>query len=448
MKSIDAIVKGALLVLVAVAVTSCGLYGKYHSANTEEVENIEVPSYSDIFCEPELLSLIDTALACNYDLKIAHQHVRQADEQVTAARLAYLPRIFLGDNAAATFNSTANGISINQPSTWAYTFASASWELDIFGKVTNQKRMAQVSRQQAADFEQAARVELISAVATLYYELQVLDAQIDVADSAEVNWKQSVETMRHLKQAGANDEAAVAQFEGSYYATRQKVKSLRLMRINAENALRLLLCKDGGDIRRAPLMMNSPSLQVEGARIKSIDLRALRVRPDVKAEEMNLAYSFYDVNYARACCCPSISISGSIGWAAGGLIYNAVGGLLQPLLNAGQNRARLRVNKSRLEEAQMRYANVLLKAGTEVNDALAAIDSYTDQVDDSFNRVNSMKRALDATQLKMLLGRGTYLEVLTAQNDLLSSQIYSIENIGDILRSYVELYQALGGGKN
>ena len=432
--------KFIVFAFVSAFLCSCGIYGKYQSVTAEEAEQVRIPSYTEIFREPELLSLIDTALANNLDLKIAHLRVQQADAVVKAAKLAYLPRLFAGAQPAvslAAFKSDGNTVR-----DWSYTFGTASWEIDIFGRLTNQKRIAQVNREQLADYEQAARVELIAAVATLYYNLQVLDAQIEATDAAEQNWEKSVYTMKEMKKAGLNDEAAVSQFEGSYYSTKAASKALRLLRTQAENAMLLILCKEDGAILRGKL-----NPQTDNSIIESIDLRVLRTRPDVNASEMNLASAFYNANLARANCCPSINIGGTIGWANGSVIYNAVGGLLQPLFNAGQNILAVRVSKSKLEEAEMAYTNSLLTAGNEVNDALAARKSYIDRVDDYSKRVESMTRALDATQFKMSLGRGTYLEVLNAQNELLDAQMSMIENSGNILISAVDLYHAIGGGK-
>ena len=123
-----------------------------------------------------------------------------------------------------------------------------------------------------------------------------------------------------------------------------------------------------------------------------------------------------------------------------------MGGLLQPIFNAGENIIQVKVSKSQLEEARLNYANVLLKAGTEVNNAIAARETYVSQQSDNERRVKAMERALDATQLKMKLGRGTYLEVLISQNDLFDAKISAIQNVGDILESYVSLFLALGGG--
>lgn len=249
-----------------------------------------------------------------------------------------------------------------------------------------------------------------------------------------------------MKEAGLEDEAAVSQFEGSYYATRASGKTLRLMRDVTENSMRLLLCCDTCTIRRNPISsVDHPLVNAEA--VKSIDLNAVRVRPDVKAAEMQLAQSFYNVNLARANCCPSISIGGNVGWTNGNILFGLIGNLLQPVFNAGENINQVKVSKSQLEENQMAYANALLQAGTEVNNAVSSIKTYRDQVDDYSNRVSAMQRALEATQLKMKYGRGTYLEVLTAQNNLLEAQIAEIQNKADILTSVVDLYSALGGGR-
>ena len=433
----------AALIVVSSA-TSCGIYGRYKSQTPQEVADIQLPSYKEIFKDIRLQALVDTALVRNYNLNAAHQRVRQADLKVTASKLAYLPRIFAGANPAVTL-SGVGGQAVTSDNL-SYTFAYASWEIDIFGRLTNQKRISQATREQMADFEQAARSELIAAVASLYYKLQVLDAQIAAADSAVATRYDSYVTMGYLKQTGRADEAAVAQFEGSYLAAKCSASNLRLMRIEDENALKLLLCDENADVSRSPLAVPGNSSAVDCSGLSAIDLRAVRIRPDVRAAEMQLAGYFYNVNLARANCCPSIVIGGNVGWASGSLIYNAVGGLLQPIFNAGENIIQVKVSKSQLEEAQLNYANALLKAGTEVNNAIAARATYEGQLADNERRVKAMERALDATQLKMKLGRGTYLEVLISQNDLFDAKISAIQNVGEILDSYVSLFLALGGG--
>lgn len=431
----------AVLAAAMLSLNACGIYGKYQSDVPENLQSIVIPTYSEVFNDPNLTALIDTALARNLDLKIAHERVLQAQYRLTAAKLAYLPRISAGGSPAVTLTSAANG----DPA-YTYTMGTASWEIDIFGRVTNRKRMAASAREEAAAFEQAARTELISSVATIYYTLQMLSAEIKATDVAADNWDQSVKAIRDMKEAGLADEAGVAQFEGSYYATLSSSKSLRLLKHNVENSLKYLLNDSNYDIILSPIKEDD-AFRLNSGAIDTINLQIVRTRPDVKAVEMQLAQSFYNVNLARANMCPSITLGGTLNWANGGMLYNAVGGLLQPIFNAGDNISQLKVSKSQYEVAKMEYAKALLQAGNEVNDAIAGIKAYRGRIDDCRNRVCAMTRALEATQLKMKYGRGTYLEVLTAQNDLLNAEIDEIQNIADIMNSTVSLFQAIGGGK-
>ncbi len=423
-------------VVLSVGLSSCGIYGKFKPKNEPDIDSIKTPAYTDIFKDEKLVALIDTAMANNLDLKIAHENVAQAEAILLGAKLAYLPSIYAAPSVTygKTIGGTAPGL--------AYGFGTASWELDIFGRTTNRKRIANASKKEQEDYVQAATVELVSAVATTYYTLQMLDAQILTTEEAIVNRAQAVETMKNMKIAGMTDEAAVAQFEASYHSSVAQGKALTLARIKAENAMRLLLCKSAIVIDRNLLS----ETVMNDSQIESIELEATRVRPDVKAAEHRLEQAFYSLNLARANCCPSITITGSVGWT-GGLIFNAVGSLLQPIFNSGKNIAEVRSAKHGLKAAEYAYSKALIVAATEVNDAMAAKRLYKAQQPDYENQVAALTNAYDATFTKMYYGKGTYLEVLTAQKDLLSAQMQQIENYASTLNAGVDLYKALGGGK-
>lgn len=422
--------------LLLVMMSSCALYGKFEKSDYQpEHYNDTIPQWQDIFTDAPLQTLIQAALANNYDLRIAHEHVHQAEATLLGSKLAYLPVIGAGGTPAVQYAPGSDGAYH-----LSYGFAQASWEIDIFGRLTNQKRMANASLLQSRDFEKAARSELIAAVATTYFRIVELDAQIVAVDTAVVLWQRSLEIMREMKQAGMSDEAAVAQFEAGYYDILAQAKDIRLNLVKAENAMRQLICDDMEVIPRNRL----DEIVIREALIDSINLRVTRQRPDVMAAEHNLERMFYNRNYARSSCCPSLSIGGNIGWN-GGLIFSAVGNLLQPLFNAGKNITQVRVSKSQLEEAKLNYQNVLLKAATQVHNALASQQTAVAQMPYLVNRVRSMERAYDATQLKMRLGQGTYLEVLISQGDLLEAQINQISAQGRILTTGVDLFLSIGG---
>jgi len=424
--------KITIFLLAIVALTSCSIYGKYKEEVTEENE-VKVMGFKEVFTDPTLQALIDTALEYNYDFKMSHEHVKQAEATLLGAKLAYVPSIYLAPSV-----SYGNSIG-GQAAGLSYGFAQASWEIDIFGRLTNRKRIANAALKQSKDYEQATRSELIAAVAQTYYSLLMLDAQIITNDSAELYWKKSVETMKEMKQAAMTDEAAVAQFEGAYYSTKANGNALRLQREITENSMRILLSKENAVIKRGKLAGQLPN-----EKLAEVNLQAIKSRPDVRAAEHQLEQAFYGVNLARANCCPSITLSGNIG-LNGGFIYQAIGSLLQPIFNSGKNIMEVRISKSQLEEMKWGYANALLKAGSEVNNALASRKYYALMTTDYIKQVQAMSRALYATEAKMHLGSGTYLEVLTAQNDLLKAQLALIENQAAIMQSQVDLFVALGG---
>lgn len=427
----------AILLVVALGMSSCGIYGKYKSQTTEEQDSIKVPSYKEIFNDPYLLALIDTALARNYDLKMAYERVEEAKASLLGAKLAFLPSV--SASPSVTWGKTVGSMSPG----FNYGFGQASWEIDIFGRLLNKKRIAAASKKEMEDYYQATRVELIASVAETYYTLLMLDAQLATAEAAVVTWAQSIETMKAMKEAAMTDEAAVVQFEGSYYSSLALAKSYRLGIVQAENAMTVLLAREIGSVTpRGRLLETAQNI----APISELDLQVVRVRPDVKEAERQLEQAFYGLNLVRANCCPSISLSGSIGWN-GGIIYSAVASLIQPIFNSGKNIAEVRKAKHQLQEYQYNYSKALLVAGTEVNYALAARKLYFAQIMDYDLQVKALVKAVDITKTKMDYGTGTYLEVLTAQNDLLTAQLAAITNYMNVLQSGSDLFRALGGGK-
>ncbi|MBO7367555.1 MAG: TolC family protein [Paludibacteraceae bacterium] len=427
----------AVLLVVALGMSSCGIYGKYKPQTTEEQDSIKVPSYRDIFNDPYLLDLIDTALARNYDLKMAYERVEQAKASLLGAKLAFLPSI--SASPSVTWSKSVGSMSPGL----SYGIGQASWEIDIFGRLLNKKRIAAASKKEMEDYYQATRVELIASVAETYYTLLMLDAQLATAEAAVVTWAQSIETMKAMKEAAMTDEAAVVQFEGSYYSSLALVKTYKLSLVQAENAMTVLLAREIGSVTpRGKLLETAQNLTP----INELDLQVVRIRPDVKQAERQLEQAFYGLNLARANCCPSITLSGTLGWN-GGLIFSAVGSLLQPIFNSGKNIAEVRSAKHQLQEYQYNYSKALLVAGTEVNYALAARKLYFDKIIDYERQVQTLIKAVDITKTKMDYGTGTYLEVLTAQNDLLSAQLSAISNYMNVLQSGSDLFRALGGGK-
>lgn len=418
----------AFSIALAVCVSSCGLYGKYQPLHPE-ADSITTPAYTEIFTDPLLQQLIECALMQNLDLKMAHERVAQSNAHLLGSKLAYLPSI--GASAQGELNSQSYQVG-----------AQVDWQLDLFGRLYNQMKMADANRLSAQDMEQLYRAELIASVARNYYQLLMLDAEIRTIDSIGETYRASVEALKAMKEAGMCDEAAVAQYEGNYYGVLTQSRQLQLVRHETENAIRLLLSNpDYNYIQRSDLRETTQSYALQ-----NIPLSAVLTRPDVRKAEHELQRTHYGVQLGRANCCPNISLSGLIGFN-GNMIWSAAGSLLQPLFNSGRNIAELRVAQSAKREAEYNYQSVLMNAGVQVNNAMAARRVYNEQVNDMEMQVQAFERAYDATSTKFRLGQGTYLESLVALQQLLTARNALIENYGQILLAQVDLYLALGGGK-
>ena len=178
-------------------------------------------------------------------------------------------------------------------------------------------------------------------------------------------------------------------------------------------------------------------------------------RLDIRSAEYTLMQSYYATASARSALYPSITLSGTLGWGnnvaitdAGKLIWNAAGSLLQPIFNANANRARVKIAKAQQEESKLAFQQALLNAGAEVNNALAQCQSARAKTDLRARQIAAMERAVESTELLMQHGSTTYLEVLTAQQSLLSAQLSQISDRFDEIQGVVNLYQALGGGRD
>ncbi len=439
--------------------SGCGIYTKYKPATevpdglfgeevnaTDSVNSLGNLSWREVFTDPQLQSLIEKGLQNNTNLLTAQQRVKESEATLLSSKLAYLPSLALTPQGTVSSYDKAKA-------TQTYTLpVTASWELDIFGRIRNGKRQAQALLAQSKDYEQAVKTQLIASIANTYYTLLMLDEQIRIAESTEQVWKESVESTRALMDAGMATEAAVAQTEATYYSIRTTVLDLHDQLKQTENALCNVLAEVPHTIGRGKLenQVLPESFSV------GVPLQLLSNRPDVRNAERGLESAFYGVNQARSSFYPSIVLSGSAGWSnnsgmgivnPGKLLASAVGSLTQPLFNKGQNIAQYKIAKAKQEEARLNFQQTVLNAGVEVNNALTSYQTAKEKSEEYGKQVESLERAVESTALLMEHGNTTYLEVLTARQTLLNAQLTQVSNRFAEMQSVVTIYQALGGGQ-
>ena len=352
------------------------------------------------------------------------------------------------------FGINAEGGSSQYDGTTAKTYnvgASASWELDIFGRLTAAKRGAVAALQGSRDYQQAVQTQLVATIADSYYTLSMLDTQMAINNRTLENWRATVRTLEALKKVGKANEAGVLQAKANVMQLESSQLAIRKSISETENALSAILAMPSHSIERNNLTEASfPDTISIG-----VPLQLLSNRPDVRQAEMELAQAFYATNVARAAFYPNITLSGTLGWTnnGGGVItnpgqwlLNVIGSLTQPLFNRGVNIANLNIAKSRQEEAKLLFRQALLNAGKEVNDALTVWQTAKSQIEIGERRVSVLNDAVQKTELLMCHSGATYLEVLTAQQSLLEAETLQSQAYFERIQSIIKLYHALGGG--
>lgn len=447
-----------VLTTATALLSSCGIYTKYQPAETtpdnlygeevavDDTTNFGNVNWRELFTDPQLQALIEQGLQNNTDLRSAQLQIEEAEAALMSAKLAFLPSFALSPQG--TISSFDGG-----KATKTYTLpVTASWELDIFGRLRNAKQQAKALYAQSKDYQQAVRTQLIAGIANVYYTLLMLDEQLAISQQTEEAWKETVASTRALMDAGLANEAATSQMEAAYYSVQTSILDLKEQINQVENSLALLLAETPRRYERGKLAdQRLPEDVAVG-----VPMQMLSNRPDVRAAERSLEQAFYATNQARAAFYPSIVLSGSAGWtnSAGSMIVNpgkflasAVGSLTQPLFNKGQIMAQYRIAKAQQEEASLSFQQALLNAGSEVNDALVACQTSKAKTLLFEKQIQSLEKALESTSLLMEHGTTTYLEVLTVRQSLLSAQLSQTANRFTEIQSVINLYQALGGGR-
>lgn len=453
--------------LVAVLMGSCGLYSKYERpevkvntsaamrdaelyANTTDSLGFGDVAWREVFTDPQLQQLIQAGLDNNLDIYKAVASVKQMEEALRCARLAFLPSLALAPNGS--FSKVLTG---DYKSDWSKSYAlpiSASWTIDIFGNILAQKRNAEATLAMTKDYEQAARSGVICGVANSYYTLLMLDRQLEILAEMEKLTKETWEMMKLQKDLRGARETSVVSAQAAFLKVQAQAVDMRRQVREVENALSLLVGREAQAISRGKLADQTlPSEFSTG-----YPLRILSIRPDVHAKEMNLAACFYDVQKARSSMYPSLTISangsytnslGSMIANPGQLIANFVGSLAQPIFSNGRLTAQLRIEKIDYEVAEKEWIHSILNAGAEISNSLVEYHSANEKGALDRQQVEVLKRSVDYTLNLFKMGTSSYLEVLTAQSSLLNAEISQVTDDFNKMQAVVNLYSALGGGR-
>lgn len=417
--------------------------GALQSADTTSMGNIP---WKEIFRDPKLQALIEEGLANNVDMQAAVLRVEEAKTLLTSARLSFLPSINIAPQGTLTKMGSSDYVK-------AYTLpVAASWEVDLFGKLLNASRGQEAAYLQSRYSQQAVRSQLISGIANTYFTLLMLDRQVEITTETVDIYKENVRVMEAMKTAGMTTEAAVVQMKAVYHQVSSSLIDLKRQVREVENSLSVLLAKAPGTIERGRLEEQT----VPDNLMVGVPLQLLENRPDVKIAEMTLASAYYTTNRARAAFYPGLNITATAGWTNGSgitvsnpgqFMFQALASLAQPIFNNGKLIANLKVSKAEEKIAQMNYQQTVLQAGKEVSDALHLYDATNRKLEQDKAQVEQLAKAVDYTKALFQSAQSTYLEILSAQQSLLSAQLTEVSDNVQRMQAVINLYSAVGGGR-
>ena len=452
-----------LLLAVCAIMSSCGVYKKY-TPQTEAPDNlfgnidslqpmmadstIATVSWREFFTDPLLQQLIDSALVRNTDVQAARINVEKAQASLRAAKLAWLPSLSINPTGGVSGYVTSAG-SVSA-ATWTYsTPLQLDWNLGGSNSVIVNKRKAKTVLAQAQAQRQAMQANIISTVAQEYFTLLLLDKQLQILEETDSLWNESLETQRALWENGKAYSTAVDQMESSNLNVKMQIIDTKRSIVATENELCKLLLQTPQHIQRNPWgQYDLPERFGTG-----VPAVMLENRPDIKAADQAIAEAFYGVAAAKAAFYPSFNLSGLLGWSnsggaiadPGAFLMQAGLSLVQPVFELGKLRANLKIAKLEQEEMLHQYVQTVINAGNQVNEALA--DCQTAKEKDILykQQVAVLHNAYIGTHALMDNGRASYIEVLTAQESLLSAQLDEASNLYDGAIGLIALYISLGG---
>ncbi len=457
------IYKFVLVPALLLSLQSCFVAKEYSSPQVVEAEyyrtdlipqdslSLADVSWRELFTDPILAGYIDEGLQNNLDIRVALQQIEAAEAYMKQGKAGYLPTLNIGASGA-TQNPSENGQlgGVGTVSQFDLS-ANLSWEADIWGKIRSSDRATQARYLQSVAGHQAVKTELIATIATLYYQLLALDEQLRITEQTIENRENSLETTRALKDAGSLTEVGVKQTEAQLYRAQAVLVDLENNIRLLENAFSIVL----GD---APHEINRGSLaeQEIAAELKiGVPAQLLRNRPDVIAAEYNLMNAFQLTNVARSSFYPSLRLTASTGlqslefkdwFSANSIFASVIGNLAQPIFNQRQIRTQYEVAQAQEEIALLDFRRSLLVASREVSDALYNYEAAVERMEIKLNEFEAYDLATTYSEELLNNGMANYLEVLTARENALNSQLELINTELDKFIAIIDLYQALGGG--
>lgn len=436
-----------------------------HYASSASSNTTEVVGWRSFFSDPNLIDLIDTALAKNQELNITLQEVAIARNEVRARKGEYLPSVGLGvgagvDKVARYTNigameantEIAPGREMPDPLTDMAIGLKASWEVDIWRKLRNARQAAYNRYLATVEGKNFVVTQLVSEIADSYYELLSLDNQLDVLKKNIEIQSNALRIVKLQKDAAKVTELAVKKFEAEVLKTTSMQYMIQQQITETENRINFLLGRFPQHIQRNASTFISMAPVVPASGLPS---QLLTNRPDVMQAEQNLAASKLDVKVAKAQFYPGLGIRANFGYQAfnpafivkpESILYNLVGDMMAPLVNRNAIKAVYINANAKQVKAAYNYEQTVLNAYVEVVNQMSRMNNLTSSYETKSKQVDALNQSIRISNDLFMSARADYMEILMTQRDALEARFELIETKKQQLTTMVNMYRALGGG--
>jgi outer membrane protein, multidrug efflux system len=409
-------------------------------------------SWEQVFREPELQELIRTALANNYDVRIAAQHILEQEAQVKIVRSQQFPQISGGGTGVGATLPSSLGSSIGSPLAFGSFSVSGSWSPDFWGLYRRQNEAARAQLLAQTWAQRAVRLSLVGQVAATYIDLLALDRQLAIARRTLDTRQESVFLTSRLEHGGAVPLSDLREAEQLLYAASTQIPQIEQEIQQQENSMRLLLGQTPGPVpHTAQSALAAPPQELPAG----LPSQLLERRPDIQQAEQQLIAANAQIGVARAQFFPQISISASAGLGgnafsnlfdlSGKTIYG-IASLTQPLFTGGKLRGQLQLAEAAKEELVLNYQKPIIGSFRDVSNAVIALNKERGAREQQEKLVAAAQDATRLARMRYQGGATSYLEVLTNDSSLFSAQLNLVAAQQGEALTLVQLYSALGGG--
>lgn len=434
-------------------------YGVMAKGTSARATAVAQQHWDQFFADPALVALIHEALANNQELNIELQEIIITRNEVAARRGEYLPHVHAGVGAGIEkvgkhtpqgVSDEAHGVPTHLPN---FNFGfSASWELDIWGKLRNAAKAANFRYLASIEARNFLVTQIVAEIAKSYYELVALDSQLEILDRNIGLQRNALEVARLKKEAARATELEVQRFQAEVLKNQARKYMLDQERVEAENRINFLVGRYPQHVARDPTRFQS----TPGPVYAGLPSQLLENRPDVRRAQLRLESAKLDVKVAKARFFPALSIEAGAGYESfnarhfistpQSLVYNLAGNLVAPLLNFAAIKAEYRTANAKQIQAVLDFERTLLQAFTELANSLALIENLKLRHEQLAMQVETLNQSIEVSNVLYQSARADYMEVLLTRRDSLDAEMELLETKKQQMQALVNIYQAAGGG--